>query len=60
MNDKPIIIEYNGQKWCISQFRGKYYIEEVAQPSNDFRHVATEQTLQAALKILARIIEREL
>lgn len=60
MNDKPIIIEYNERKWCISQFKGRYYIEEVLQPSNDFEHVSTEETLLAAFKTLTRIIEREL
>lgn len=58
MNDKPIIIEYNERKWCISHFRGKFYLEEVEQPTNDFRHVATEETLFAAFKTLSRVIER--
>lgn len=58
MNDKPIIIDYNERKWCISKFKGRYYLEEVLQPSNDFRHVATEETLLAVFRTLTKIIER--
>ena len=60
MNDKPIIIEYNERKWCISHFRGKYYLEEVEQPTNDFKHVATEEKLLEAFRRLSNIIERGL
>lgn len=60
MNDKPIIVDYNERKWCISKFKGRYYIEEVLQPSNDFEHVATEETLLEAFRRLSNIIERGL
>lgn len=60
MNDKPIIIECDYRKWCISQFRGKYYLEEVTQPSGDFRHITTEENLLDVFRKLTKIIERGL